>query len=39
LKSGIDIDTAVEVINALELRLKAEIPNLKWCFIEPDVMD
>jgi len=39
LKSGIDIDAAVEVINALEIRLKDEIPNLKWCFIEPDVMD
>lgn len=39
LKSGIDIDTAVDDINALEVRLKEEIPNLKWCFIEPDVMD
>jgi len=39
LKSGIDIDTAVDDINNLELRLKEEIPNLKWCFIEPDVLD
>ena len=39
VKSGIDIDTAVGVINNLELRLKEEIPNLKWCFIEPDVID
>ena len=39
LKSGIDIDTAVDDINKLEVRLKEEIPNLKWCFIEPDVMD
>ncbi len=39
LKSGIDIDTAVNDINELELRLKEEIPNLKWCFIEPDVVD
>jgi len=39
LKSGIDIDTAVEDINRLERHLKAEIPNLKWCFIEPDVED
>ena len=39
LKSGIDIDSAVEVINSLELQLKAEIPNLKWCFIEPDLND
>ena len=39
LKSGIDIDTAVADINALERRLKEEIPGLKWCFIEPDVAD
>jgi cation diffusion facilitator family transporter len=39
LKSGIDIDTAVDDINDLERRLKAEIPNLKWCFIEPDNED
>jgi cation diffusion facilitator family transporter len=39
LKSGIDIDTAVDDINNLELRLKAEIPGLKWCFIEPDNVD
>ena len=39
LKSGIDIDTAVDDINNLELRLKAEIPGLKWCFIEPDNID
>ena len=39
LRSGIDIDTAIDDINALEVRLKEEIPNLKWCFIEPDVMD
>jgi hypothetical protein len=34
-----DIDAAVDSINALERRLKAEIPNLEWCFIEPDVDD
>ena len=39
LKSGIDIDTAVQHINDLETRLKEEIPNLKWCFIEPDEID
>lgn len=39
LKSGIDIDTAVADINELERRLKQEIPGLKWCFIEPDVVD
>jgi cation diffusion facilitator family transporter len=39
LKSGIDIETAVASINDLERRLKAEIPDLKWCFIEPDLDD
>jgi cation diffusion facilitator family transporter len=39
LKSGIDIDSAVADINDLERRLKEEIPDLKWCFIEPDVDD
>jgi cation diffusion facilitator family transporter len=39
LKSGMDIDTAVNHINDLERGLKAEIPGLKWCFIEPDVAD
>jgi len=39
LKSGIDIDYAIKEINELERRLKEEIPDLKWCFIEPDVAD
>jgi cation diffusion facilitator family transporter len=39
LKSGIDIDTAVARINELERHLKEQIPDLKWCFIEPDVED
>jgi cation diffusion facilitator family transporter len=39
LKSGIDIDTAVADINDLEVRLKESFPNLKWCFMEPDVID
>ncbi len=39
LRSGIDIDKAVAHINNLERRLKEEIPDLKWCFIEPDVTD
>ena len=39
IRSGLDIDSAVQVINALEHRLKEEIPNLELCFIEPDVSD
>lgn len=36
LKSGISIEEAVAAINSLESRLKARIPELKWCFVEPD---
>ncbi len=39
MRSGMDLDAAVHSINALERRLKEEIPNLEWCFIEPDVVD
>ena len=39
MRSDLNIDAAVESINALERELKARIPKLKWCFIEPDVMD
>jgi cation diffusion facilitator family transporter len=39
LRSGVDIDAAVASINRLEQTLKAEVPNLKWCFVEPDVAD
>jgi len=39
MKSGIDIDTAVAGINELERELKNKIPELKWCFIEPDTKD
>jgi hypothetical protein len=27
-----------EVINALERELKAKVPDVRWCFIEPDVV-
>lgn len=39
MRPGIDIETAVNSINALERELKESIPNLKWSFIEPDVED
>jgi cation diffusion facilitator family transporter len=39
MQSGVDIDTAVDSINALEHQLKERVPKLKWCFIEPDVRD
>lgn len=39
MRSGQSIGEAVASINALERELKARVPNLKWCFIEPDVDD
>ena len=36
---GKDIEAAVADINALERTLKQRIPNLLWCFVEPDVTD
>lgn len=39
LKPGLDIDRAVALINGLELDLKARIPELRWCFVEPDTAD
>ena len=39
MRSHMNIDDAVASINALERELKERVPNLKWCFIEPDVVD
>jgi cation diffusion facilitator family transporter len=39
MRSELTIDEAVDSINALERELKARVPNLKWCFVEPDVTD
>ncbi|NQV87230.1 MAG: cation diffusion facilitator family transporter [Woeseiaceae bacterium] len=39
MRSGLSIDEAVASINTLERELKARIPKLKWCFVEPDVED
>jgi cation diffusion facilitator family transporter len=39
LHRGISIERAVEQINALERRLRREIPELGWCFVEPDTED
>jgi cation diffusion facilitator family transporter len=36
---GVNIETAVASINALERTLKERIPKLAWCFVEPDVTD
>jgi cation diffusion facilitator family transporter len=39
MNPGLNINEAVAHINALERELKARIPKLKWCFVEPDVAD
>jgi cation diffusion facilitator family transporter len=39
MNSALTIDEAVVHINDLERNLKARIPKLKWCFVEPDVED
>ncbi len=39
MNSALTINEAVEHINDLERNLKARIPKLKWCFVEPDVED
>jgi cation diffusion facilitator family transporter len=39
MNSSLTIDEAIEHINDLERKLKARIPKLKWCFVEPDVAD
>ena len=39
LDPAVDMATAVDSINHLERELKARIPNLRWCFVEPDNAD
>lgn len=39
MNDGMDIESAVAEINAMERELRERIPNLTWCFIEPDVAD
>ena len=39
LRKGISMEDGVAAINAMEVRLKEDIPELKWCFVEPDLRD
>ena len=39
MRPDMSIGNAVDSINALERELKARIPKLRWCFIEPDNED
>ena len=36
MRSGLTIEEAVEQINELERKLRREVPELGWCFVEPD---
>jgi cation diffusion facilitator family transporter len=39
MKPGIYIEDAVAQINMLEKRIRAQFPEVQWCFVEPDVED
>jgi divalent metal cation (Fe/Co/Zn/Cd) transporter len=39
MRSGLSLETAIERLNALELRIKQKFPEVAWCFVEPDVAD
>ena len=39
MRPDVDINTAIQSINALERRLKEQVPIIRWCFIEPDNKD
>lgn len=39
MRSGLGLDEACQMINALEVRLHARIPELGWLFMEPDLED
>lgn len=39
MRSGLSIEEAVDRINALERKLKSQVPEIGWCFMEPDCSD
>ncbi len=39
MRSDLMINEAVAHINALEKRLKQQVPAIGWCFVEPDIVD
>jgi cation diffusion facilitator family transporter len=39
IKDPVDIQTACQTINKMEAGLKAVIPEIKWSFIEPDIIN
>jgi cation diffusion facilitator family transporter len=39
MAAGLSIEEAVAHINQLEKRIKAQFPEVRWCFVEPDDSD
>jgi len=39
VQEGLPVEVACEKINALEVQIRREFPEIGWCFIEPDVRD
>jgi cation diffusion facilitator family transporter len=39
MRRDLNIEAAVEHINALERRIRGRFPEIGWCFIEPDLED
>ena len=39
MRPEMTVHEAAKSINKLERKLKKRIPNLEWCFIEPDITD
>jgi cation diffusion facilitator family transporter len=39
MRAGLSLDEAVDCINRLERSIRAQFPEIGWCFIEPDVED
>jgi hypothetical protein len=39
MRPGIDLASAIASINALEKRLKEQVPELRWSFVEADDTD
>ena len=39
MRGGLTLEAAVDVLNALERRIKTKFPEVAWIFVEPDVAD
>jgi len=39
MTAGLSVEAAVANLNQLERDIKAAFPEVKWCFVEPDVAD